>query len=148
VQTQSTSPATTRRAAITTTTRSPATVKVLVANGTNTTGLANTAKALIQARGFDATSVQATTAAVAAKRNTTVYYQAGYEVEARTIAGILALTPAPPIVPMPATGLPVSDAKGSHILVLIGPDYAAKVSGTSATTSPSRTTSTTRKLTP
>jgi len=128
---------------ITTTTRAPRDVKVMVANGTPTNGVAATAQRPIAQAGYNVLApVDGTAAAKAARRNSTVYYAAGYDGEARKIADLLQLSPPAPIAPMP-TVLPVSDLKGSNILVLVGPDYAAKHGGPS-TSGP--TTSTTRRL--
>jgi hypothetical protein len=133
---------------ITTTTRPPSAVKVMVANGTNTTGVAATAQRPIAAAGYNVLApADGTAAAKAARRNTIVYYAVGYDADARKIADLLALSPPAPTAPMPASALPVTDLKGSNVLVLIGPDYAAKHGGpTTSGTSSGATTSTTRRL--
>lgn len=143
--TDSTVPTTTSIPQVTTTTRAPSAVKVLVANGTTVNGVAASAQRVIAQTGYNAlAAVDSTAAAKAAKRQTTVYYAAGYEPEARKIGQLLGLgANLPPISPMP-TPLPVADLKAANILVLIGPDYAAKQSGTATTAGP--TTSTTRRL--
>jgi hypothetical protein len=128
----------------TTTTRAPHDVKVMVANGTNTTGVAATAQRPIAQAGYNVLApVDGTAAAKAARRNSIVYYAVGYDTDARKIADLLQLSPAAPIAPMPASALPVSDLKGANVLVLVGPDYAARHGGPS-TSGP--TTSTTRRL--
>ncbi len=135
---------TTAPAAVTTTTRPASAVKVLVANGTTTTGVALAAQKVLAQVGYNALApADATAAAKAAKRNTTVYFAAGYDSDARKIAALLGLTPAPPVAPMPTTGLPVSDLKAANVLVLVGPDYAATRTGA---TTPGATTTTTRRL--
>ena len=130
---------------VTTTTRAPSAVKVLTANGTNTNGVGVTAQRVIAQGGYNAlAATDATAAAKAAKRSTIVYYAAGYDAEARKIGQLLGLGPnLPPISPMPSP-LPVADLKGANVLVLIGPDYAAKQTGATTTVGP--TTSTTRRL--
>jgi hypothetical protein len=129
---------------VTTTTRPASAVKVMVANGTPTNGVAATAQRPIAQAGYNVLApVDGTAAAKAARRNSTVYYQAGYDVDARKIADTLQLSPPAPIAPMPTTGLPVADLKGANVLVLVGPDYAAKHGGP---TTSGPTTSTTRRL--
>ncbi len=133
---------------ITTTTRAPKDVKVLVANGTTTNGVALTAQKTIAQNGYNALApADATAAAKAAKRPTIVYYAAGYDVDARRIAALLGLTPAAPVAPMPSA-LPVTNLVGANVLVLVGPDYGTKQSGatTSRPTTAGPTTSTTRRL--
>jgi hypothetical protein len=142
-QSTNTTAAPTTVAQSTTTTRPPSAVKVLVANGTTTSGIAATAQRTLTQLGYNAlAAVDATTAAKAVKRSTTVYYAAGYDTDARKIASSLGMTPAPPIAPMPAP-LPVTDLKSSNVLVLIGPDYASQHGGP---TTVAPTTSTTRRL--
>ena len=108
-----------------------------MANGTTTNGVAASAQRVIAQNGYNAlAAVDSTAAAKAAKRQTTVYYAAGYEPEARKIGQLLGLGPnLPPISTMP-TPLPVADLKGANILVLIGPDYAAKQTGATTTVGP------------
>ena len=140
--------ATTSIPAVTTTTRPPSAVKVVTANGTNTNGVALSAQRAIAQAGYNAlAATDATAAAKAAKRSTIVYYAPGYEVEARKIGQLLGLGPnLPPVAPMPSppSPLPVADLKGANVLVLIGPDYAAKQGGT--TTTAGASTTTTRRL--
>ena len=127
----------------TTTTRSPASVKVLVANGTTTNGVAGSAQRTIAQAGYNVLApADGTAAAKAARRNTIVYYSVGFDADARKIAALLGMTPPPPVAPMP-TALPVSDLKGANVLVHIGPDYAA-LHGGPTTSGP--TTTTTRRL--
>jgi hypothetical protein len=103
-----------------------------------------TAQQAIAKAGYNALApADATVAAKATKRNTIVYYAAGFDSDARKIAPLLNLNPAAPVAPMP-TALPVSDLKGANILVLVGPDFGAARSGT--TTIPGPTTTTTRRL--
>jgi hypothetical protein len=129
---------------LTTTTRPAAAVKVMVANGTTTNGIASTAQRLIAQAGYNALGpADGTAAAKAARRNTIVYYAPGFDTEARRIAALLGMTPAPPVAPLPTTALPVTDLKGANVLVLVGPDYAAKHGGP---TTAGPTTSTTRRL--
>jgi hypothetical protein len=140
---------TTSLARVTTTTRAASAVKVLVANGTSTDGVAGSAQRVIAQNGYNAlAAVDATAAAKAAKRQTIVYYAAGYEPEARKIGQLLGLgANLPPISPVP-NPLPVADLKGANVLVLIGPDYATKQPGatTTSTAAASASTTTTRRL--
>ena len=130
----------------TTTTRPPSAVKVLVANGTKTDGMGGSAQRLVAQAGYNAlAAVSATPAAIAAQRQTMVYYAAGYDTEARKVGQLLGLgANLPPISPMPAS-LPVSDLKGANVLLVVGPDYVTKVRGTPTTVGP--TTTTTRTFT-
>jgi hypothetical protein len=133
----------TRAPATTTSTRPASQVKVLVANGTTTVGAALTAKNAVAQAGYNAlAATDATPAAKAAKRNTTVYYAAGYETDAGKIGALLGLSTAPAVAPMPApgAGLPVADLKGANVLVVIGPDYVTRAGA------PGPSTSTTRNL--
>src|SRR5207249_3690297 len=98
----------------TTTTRAPRDVKVMVANGTPTNGVAATAQRPIAQAGYNALApADATAAAKAARRNTIVYYAVGYETDARKIADLLQLAGPgiTPVAPLPATALPVTDLK-------------------------------------
>ena len=125
----------------TTTTRPPSQVRVLIANGTTTGGMGGAAQRLITPAGYNVLApVDATVAAKAARRNTLVYYAAGYDSDARKIATLLALNPPAPTNPLPATGLPVTDIKGANVVVLIGPDYISQKGA------PGATTTTTRRL--
>jgi hypothetical protein len=123
----------------TTTTRPPSAVKVLVVNGTSTKGEAGAAANLIKPHGYNVLApADGTAAAKAARRNTVVYYTAGYDIDARTIAGLIGLTPTPPTAVMPTSGLPVSSTLGANVLVLIGPDYVSSHGRTGETTSTTR----------
>ncbi|HZN15698.1 MAG TPA: LytR C-terminal domain-containing protein [Acidimicrobiales bacterium] len=122
----------------TTSTRPASRVTVLVANGTTTNGVGLNAKNVIGQAGYNALApVDATAAAKQAKRITTVYFNPGYDTDARKIAALLSITPTPPVAAMPAVGagLPVSDLKTANVLVVVGPDYPTTgTAGTSAAT--------------
>jgi hypothetical protein len=136
-------PSTTAPASPTTTAaalRPPASVKVLVANGTVASGggsqhLAGTVSSTLHAQGYD------TLAAVNATHNVTasiVYFQPGYEREAAALAQSLGL-PASAVQPMPAQP-PVTSLNGANILVVAGPDLANSTATTSTTAHATTTT--------
>jgi hypothetical protein len=128
--------------AITTTTRPASAVKVLVANGTTTTGVALQVKQILATAGYNALApADATAAAKAARRNTIVYYAPGYDKDAVKVASHISVPP-PPTSPMP-NPLPVSDLKTANVLVLVGPDYVGR---SGASTTAGGTTTTTRNL--
>jgi hypothetical protein len=94
-------------------------VRVLVANGTTVAGAAGRADdALEAAKGYGGPEPTNTTAPAEA---TIIYYEPGYELDARQIAKILNAAPTA-VAPMPAEP-PVDDLAEAHVLVVIGPDY-------------------------
>lgn len=130
----------TTASATTTTTTAPlrpaAQVKVLAANGTGVRGLAGRYRDQLKALGYNAlapTDTQRKPVATSA-----VYFAAGFEGEARRLAGQLGITTVAP-VPQPP---PVANLLGANLLVVIGQDKAA-----TATTRPPATTTTARART-
>lgn len=122
---------------------SPATVKVLVANGTNTAGAASRVVPPLTQAGYNVLApTDATKAAKAATRSSFVYYEPGYDLDAKIIATRLTLQlTAVQAMPNPA---PVASTQGANVLVVVGPDLAgASSGGTTATTA--RTTATTAR---
>lgn len=134
---------------VTTTTaalRAPRDVRVLSANGTDVRGAAGRIKDRLMAAGYN------TLAATDTKSNVTessVYFAAGYDREAATVAETLGLAPTT-VKPMP-TPVPVADLKAANVLVVVGPNLAqASSSGSTTTTArsggaTSSTTSTTAR---
>jgi hypothetical protein len=99
--------------------RSAADVKVLPLNGTTTANAAAATGAKLKAAGYNVLAATNTTRAATASN---VYYETGYEREARVVAQLLAL-PDSAVQPMP-TPPPVPDTKGANLIVVIGPDLA------------------------
>jgi hypothetical protein len=99
-------------------TRSPAEVKVLVANGSDVAGAAGRVKDELAAKNYN---VLAATDATGTASASVVYFNEGFEAEAAALA---AQFPTPPAVqPMPAQP-PVSDLRGADVLVVIAADLA------------------------
>jgi hypothetical protein len=124
--------------------RAPQDIKVLVANGTSTNGLATTVKSKLQGEGYQTLTSTNSSEQVTA---TIVYYRPGYQNEATALAEFLTLSPTA-VQAMPAQA-PVSNpaaVDGANIIVVAGPDVAqggASTGGTTTTTVKSRTSSTT-----
>lgn len=99
----------------------PAEVAVLVANGTGgqVRGAAGRVAEQIQPENY---IMKSPSNAKSAADASMVYFQPGYEGDARRVAGLL--TPAPGVQPMPDP-LPVDDLQGAHLLVVVAPDLAA-----------------------
>lgn len=140
-------PGTTPPAGITTTTAAPTTttttaplrpvaqVKVLAANGTGVRGLAGRYRDQLKALGYNAlapTDTQRKPVATSA-----VYFAAGFEGEARRLAGQLGIAT---VAPMPQPP-PVANLLGANLLVVVGQDKAA----TATTTTVRRATTTTAR---
>jgi len=130
--------------------RAPQDIKVLVANGTSTNGLASTVKSKLQGEGYQTLTSTNSSEQVTA---TIVYYRPGYQNEAAALAELLGLSPTA-VQAMP-TQAPVSNpaaVDGANIIVVAGPDVAHGGStgssgtggtGATSTTVKSRTSSTT-----
>lgn len=129
--TPSTPAETTTTVGVTTTTvpaRAPKEVKVLSGNGTDVKGSARKATDLLRAAGYN---VLAPVDVEKKVTSTSIYFAAGYEREAQAVASLLALgadvvksLPAPP---------PIPDVRGANVLVIVGPELAARVVGTPTT---------------
>jgi len=104
-------------------------VKVLVANGTNTNNAAGFFAQKVGALGFQTLpSVDATSKVP----TTTVYYAAGQQSAAQSIASSLGLKPAA-VAPL-TTSVPVQGTTGDDVLVVVGADLAPQVTATTTTT--------------
>src|SRR6185437_6107134 len=107
-------------ASTTTTTVAHASVSVVVANATNTNGLAAHYSTVIGAGGWkmgtpiDASTTQATS---------TVYYAAGQQAAAQSIANTIGVKPAQ-VQPL-TTAAPVAGVTGTDVVVVIGQDLAS-----------------------
>lgn len=121
--------------------RPPREVKVLTANGTNVSGAAGKVSGGLRNLGYN---VLAPTDAKSAEVSS-VYFTPGFEREAQAVAQALQLPPtAAKPLPKPA---PVTDVRGANVLVVVGPDVAAKATQgatTSTTSRRGRTTTTSR----
>jgi hypothetical protein len=105
----------------------PAQLKVLVANGTTTKGLAGKTVTTLKTKGYTSST------ATDAPQTTTsqVYFVAGTEAEAKAVAAALGL-PAARVAPMP--GAPPVTVGQNKVLVLLGPDAPAAGAAAGATT--------------
>jgi hypothetical protein len=125
--------------------RSPADVKVLPANGTSTSGAATNTGNRLKSGGYNVLAASNTTNPATGSN---VFYNPGFEREARVVAQLLGL-PDSAVQPMP-TPPPVSDTRGADVIVVVGPDLAKATGPTPATSPPPtarRTTATTAKPT-
>lgn len=116
--------------------RAPQDVKVLVANGTTTSGLAGHVSGTLHGKGYN---TLASTNTALRPTGTIAYFTPGYALEAAALAQFLGLPPtAAQAMPTPP---PVTNLNGANILVIAGPDLAASAAAT--TTTKAATTSTT-----
>jgi hypothetical protein len=124
----------------------PASVKVLVANGTNTPGAASRVVPPLTAAGYNVLApTDATKTAKAATRQSVVYYTPGYDLDAKIIATHLTLQLSA-VQALPTTA-PVANTQGANVIVVVGPDLAGASSGTTATTAHTATTARTTATT-
>jgi hypothetical protein len=108
--------------------RAPQDIKVIVANGTTTAGLAARVSNLIHGKGYN---TLASTNATVKPPSTIIYFAPSYSADAAALASKLNL-PASAVQAM-ATPPPVANLNGANILVVIGPDLASAGSTTSST---------------
>ena len=121
--------------------RSPGDVKVLPANGTTTSGAGTAIFTRLKGAGYN---VLAASNSNSPATTSNVFFNPGFEREARVVAQLLGL-PDSAVQPMP-TPPPVSDTRGSDVIVVVGPDLAKQSNPTPATSPPTtarRTTATT-----
>jgi hypothetical protein len=125
-----TTPSTARTATTPPTTglRQPQDIKVLVANGTSTPGLAARISATIHAKGY---VTLAGTNATQKPGSTVIYFEPSYSGDAAALAAKLNL-PATAVQAMPQPP-PVPALNGANIVVVAGPDLASSASTTSST---------------
>jgi hypothetical protein len=122
--TSSTTTSTTARhghgAATTTTTAPHASVSVVVANATSTNGLAAHYSTVIGAGGWKmGTPIDASTT----EATSTVYYAAGQQAAAQSIANTIGVKPTQ-VQPL-TTAAPVAGVTGTDVVVVIGQDLAS-----------------------
>jgi hypothetical protein len=116
----------------------PAQVKVLALNGSGKSGIAKAAADLLKAANY--TTLDPSNAKGATVATSIVYYLAGYEADAATIAvklGLPASAAQPLPTPVPAS---VADPKDANVVVVVGTD--APVAAGAGTTSPTPTSGT------
>ena len=105
-------------------THPPSTVKVIVANGTSTPGVAGKLKSKLQAAGYNVLAPQNTTTPA---RASSVYYAAGYQADGQAVAVDSGLSAS---ASQPMSGsVPVANGSSAQIVVVIGPDMATSLSG-------------------
>jgi hypothetical protein len=124
----------------------PSSVKVLVANGTNTPGAASRVVPPLTSAGYNVLAPTDATKAVKASnlRQSVVYYTPGYDLDAKIIATHLTLQLSA-VQALPTTA-PVANTQGANVIVVVGPDLAGASSGTATTVhtaTTARTTATT-----
>jgi LytR cell envelope-related transcriptional attenuator len=108
--------------------RAPENVKVLVANGTTTNGLAGRITTELHAKGYNTLTATDTPNRPHAS---IVYFEPGFGPDAASLASKLSL-PATAVLPM-GIPPPVSNLSGAQILVVAGPDLLSSSSTTSTT---------------
>jgi len=121
--------------------RSPSDIKVLPANGTTISGAGLATFNRLKQAAYNVLAASNTTAP---STTSNVYFNPGFEREARVVAQLLGL-PDSAVQPMP-TPPPVSDTRGADVIVVVGPDLARQGNPTPATspaTTIHRTTATT-----
>ena len=120
--------------------RAKSDIKVLVANGTGTAGLAGTVSTSLRTKGYNTLASTNSSQKVTA---TVIYFAPTYDADAIVMAGLLGLPPTA-AKPMPSTAqLPVAALNGANILVIAGPDLASTSTATSSTTAGARSSTST-----
>lgn len=106
-------------ATTTTTTQPHSSVSVVVANATTTSGLAAHYSTIIGAAGYN---MQTPTNATTNVPNSVVYYAAGQQAAAQSIAATIGVKPAQ-VQPL-TTSVPVPGVTGTDVVVVVGQDLA------------------------
>ena len=133
--------ATTTTAALVVTSVPPASLKVLVVNGSTIKGLAAKTKSDFVAKGYGAVSTGDATQQVT---TTLVYFITGFEGDAKALATAMGLPPAR-VTLMPQTP-PVKSLGANQVLVVLGPDApTATATPTTPTAPPATSAATTVK---
>ena len=104
--------------------RDPSTIGVLVANGTDVSGVAGRLSGELNAANY--VTLQPVNAS--AQTSSAFYYRAGYEVDARCIANLLGVGAGPffPMSDPPPGGITLETLGNAYVLILIGPDSLAQ----------------------
>lgn len=106
----------------------PQAIKVLVANGTTTPGLAGKVSNLVHAKGY---VTLASTNSTQKPSQSIVYFEPSYGDDAAALAAKLGLQPsAVQAIPQPP---PVASLNSANLLLIVGPDLASAASTTSTT---------------
>ena len=111
-------------ATTTTTTLAPGTVSVLVANATNTSGLAGHYITVLGSKGWHTMSPAN---AATTESTSTVYYAAGMQQPATAIASTIGVKPTQ-VQPL-TTATPVASVAGADVVVVVGQDLASSAAG-------------------
>jgi hypothetical protein len=114
-----------KAAATTTTTAPPSATTVVVANGTSVNGLAAHYSTVIGAGGW---TMKTPIDAAASVPTSAVYYAAGQQQQAGSIATAIGVKPAQ-VLPI-TTATPVTGATGVDVVVVIGADLASTTTAT------------------
>jgi len=110
----------------------PSQVAVVAANGAGISGLAGQSADFLATQGYTNT---AATDALADTAQTVVYYVDGFQPNAVAIAGAFGL-PETQVQPLPAEPVAGDQPDTTAVVVLLGPDAEAAVSGAGTTTAP------------
>jgi hypothetical protein len=121
---------TTTKPPTTTTTVPRSSVHVLVANGTSLPNKATVYSDYLSAQGWNTLPPVDTTPGAPTVTASTVYYAAGNQAPADSIATELGLATSA-VKPL-TTSVPVSSTTGADVVVVVGPDLASKSPPTSA----------------
>lgn len=100
----------------------PSEVRVLVVNGTATSGAAGTVNNELIALGYNGLS-PTNTDPIGAAEVTKVYYTDGFELDARQLAQTLN-APATSVEPLPED-VPVDDLQEADVVIILGPDLVS-----------------------
>jgi hypothetical protein len=114
-------------------------VKVVAANGAGVKGLGGTTTNVLKNAGY---ATLGATDATAQVDKTSIQFADGYDGDAREIAQLLNL-PATVAVKIASPPVAAADIVGAQVIVILGVDFPA---AGSSTTAPGATTTTTRKL--
>ena len=118
--------------------RPPSEVKVLPVNGTNVAGVAGRTGDVLRRAGYNVLSPTNTSKPV---DSSSVQYAPGHDSDAKEVAKVLTLpdTAVQPIANPP----PVADTRGADVVVIVGPDLAARTAPPTTPTTARRVTTTT-----
>ena len=107
--------------------RDPATIAVLVANGTDVSGAAGRLTSEL----YTANYVTLAPHNATPQTSSAFYYRAGYEVDAQCIAALLGVGAGPffPMSDPPPGGISLESLGNAYVLILIGPDSLAQRPG-------------------
>jgi hypothetical protein len=122
--------------------RAKADVKVVVANGAGTKGLATTVTNTLKTAGY---ATQTPTDATTTLDKTSIQFAEGYDAEAREVAQTLNLPPTT-ATKLASPAIAAADIGDAKVIVLLGADFSTASTGGAATSSTvaGGTTSTTR----